>query len=102
MGGLVVLSFAWGTASTLIAQVRSHPPAAASLAELGLCALLVVSLLVGNALLMLGPGLWKRVAIPARWGAALIETRQFDVLLYRDERNPLPRPSVISCKGEYP
>ncbi|HUD31243.1 MAG TPA: hypothetical protein VMQ93_20435 [Novosphingobium sp.] len=36
-------------------------------AELGLCLLAVACLLAGNALLIVGPGLWARVSVPGRW-----------------------------------
>jgi len=87
IGGLAVLSAAWATGVRLYAQVHSHPPASASFGELVWCTLLVVLLVAGNALLFVGPGLWKQVEIPARWSAALIEPRQFDVLLERQSRN---------------
>lgn len=82
IAGAAVLTAAWATGSALYTHVHAHPPGAASLGELGLCALLVVSLVVGNALLFVGPGLWRRVEIP-RWNAALIEPRHFDTLLHR-------------------
>lgn len=84
IGGIAVLSAAWFVGRVLYARVHSHPPAPAGWGELGLCAVLVVSLLIGNALLFVGAGLWRTVEIPGRWRAALIEPRQFDVLLYRD------------------
>lgn len=88
IGGLAVLSAAWLAASTLHAQVHSHPPAAEGWYDLGLCTLLVVLAVVGSALLIVGPGLWKRVEIPSQWSAALVEPRQFDVLLYGDPVTP--------------
>ncbi|WP_404477375.1 hypothetical protein [Novosphingobium sp. BL-52-GroH] len=84
IGGLAVLSAAWLAASRLYAQVHSHPPAAAGWSELGLCTLLVALAVVGSALFIVGPGLWKQVEIPSRWSAALVEPRQFDILLYGD------------------
>lgn len=79
LGGVAILSAAWLTGSALYARVHMHPPAPASPAELALCALLVLLLVTGNALLFVGPGLWKQVEIPARWSAVLTGPREFDI-----------------------
>ncbi|WP_232493290.1 hypothetical protein [Novosphingobium kaempferiae] len=83
-GGLAILSLAWLAGSALYGRVHAHPPAQASLTELALCAVFVLLLVIGNALLFVGPGLWKQVPLPGHWSGALIEPRQFDVLLHRD------------------
>lgn len=72
IGGLAVLALAWVTAVRLHAQVHAHPPAPAHLHELGLCAVLVLLLIVGGCLAVVGPGLWRRVEIPRRWTLAPI------------------------------
>ncbi|MEE4451060.1 hypothetical protein [Novosphingobium resinovorum] len=79
--GAGILSGAWLVGAKLYAIVHAHPPSQASMGEWALCAVLVVLLVAGNALLFVGPGLWRQVPIPGRWSAALIEPRQFDVLL---------------------
>jgi hypothetical protein len=81
LAGAVVLSGAWWAGSSLYTRVHAHAPAPASLAELAICAVFVLLLIIGNALLFVGPGLWKQIEIPGRWSAVLIEPRQFDVLL---------------------
>jgi len=83
-GGIAILSLAWLVGSTLYGRVHAHLPAQASLTELALCAIFLLLVVTGNALLFVGPGLWKQVPLPGRWSGALIEPRQFDVLLYRD------------------
>jgi hypothetical protein len=72
IGGLAVLALAWVTGAALYAQVHAHPPAPAHLHELGLCAVLVLLLIVGGCLAVVGPGLWRRVEIPRRWTLAPI------------------------------
>lgn len=67
--------------STLYTQIHSHSPREASLTELAFCALFVLLLVIGNALLFVGPGLWKEVEIPGRWSAVLIEPKPFDLFL---------------------
>ncbi|WP_334184008.1 hypothetical protein [Novosphingobium sp.] len=79
LGGGALLSAAWFVGSLLYKSVHAHPPRAASLGELGLCALLVLLLVTGNALLFVGPGLWREVAIPARWSAVLVAPREVEV-----------------------
>lgn len=86
LGGAGTLAGAWFTGSTLFAQVHAHPPRSASLGELGLCAVLVTLLLIGNALLFFGSTLFRQVEIPNRWQAALIGTREFEVLLFREDQ----------------
>ena len=89
-GGLAILSLAWVTGRALYDRVHVHPPSQATPAELGLCAVLVLLLVIGNALLFVGPGLWKHVAVPGRWSAALVEPRQFDVLLESNAARTAP------------
>lgn len=83
LGGGALLSAAWFVGSLLYSSVHAHPPRAATPAELGLCALLLLLLVTGNALAFVGAGLWKQVAVPGRWSAALIEPRLFE--LFRQE-----------------
>lgn len=84
VGGLAVLSLAWVVGCDLYAQVHAHPPAPASMAELGRCAVLVLLLIAGNALLFVGAGLWRTVPLPGKWSAARIDPRDFDLLSFRD------------------
>lgn len=84
IGGAAVLGMAYWIGSALYARVHVHAPQQASAAELGLCLILVLLLVVGNALFFVGPGLWKQVEIPARWHAALTESREFEIFAYRD------------------
>lgn len=96
VGGMVGLSLAWLVGSDLYARVHSHPPAPATFGELGLCTILVALLVVGNALLCVGAGLWKMVPLPGQWAASQIERREFDALLYRDRTSsyePVRAPS---------
>jgi hypothetical protein len=86
LAGLGVLSLAWITGSDLYARVHAHPPAPASLSELALCAVLVLLLIVGNALVFVGAGLWKTVPLPANWSAARIDVRDFEVALFRNRK----------------
>lgn len=85
LAGLLMLGSAWAIARAIYGQVHAGPSAAASLGELAECAVLVIMLIVGNALLMMGAGLWKQVEIPSRWSAAQSEARQFEMLLARTE-----------------
>lgn len=87
MGGACILAGAYWTGLVLYARVHLHPAQQASVAELGLCLALAVLLVVGNALLFVGPGLWKQVELPARWHAALTESREFEIFPYRDSPN---------------
>ncbi|MBO9724800.1 MAG: hypothetical protein J7530_10520 [Novosphingobium sp.] len=87
LGGGTLLSAAWFVGSRLYSSVHAHPPRAATPAELGLCALLLLLLVTGNALLFVGAGLWQQVAVPGRWSAGLIEPRLFE--LFRQEE-PAP------------
>lgn len=67
LGGMAVLSLAWLAGARLYAEVHAQPARAATPGELGLCAVVVGCLLAGNALLVVGPGLWARVRVPGRW-----------------------------------
>lgn len=67
LGGMAVLSLAWVAAAQLYAEVHAQPARAATPGELGLCAAVVCAMLAGNALLVIGPGLWARVCVPGRW-----------------------------------
>lgn len=96
-GGLAILSLAWMVGHALYDRVHAHPPSPASAAELGLCAIFVVLLVIGNALMVVGPGLWKQVSVPGCWSAALVEARKFDVLLYRD--TPSAGTGMLPCRG---
>lgn len=69
IGGLAVLTLAAMTVRVLYTRVHAHPPAPAGLADLGLCAIVVVLMVVGDALLFAGPALWKQVMVPGRWSA---------------------------------
>jgi hypothetical protein len=71
LGGAGLLAIAWLTGTALYARVHAHPPAPASMGELGLCTVLVLLLVAGAALLVVGPGLWRQVELPAAWSAAL-------------------------------
>ena len=84
LGGIALLSAAWFTGSQLYRSVHAHPPRAATPAELGLCALLLLLVVSGNALAFVGAGLWKQVAVPGRWSAGLTEPRLFE-LVWQDE-----------------
>lgn len=77
-GGLAVVSLAWLVGASLYHRVHAHPPAQASLPELGLCAVLVVLLVVGGALLFVGAGLWKQVPRPRRWLGMAVEDARSD------------------------
>lgn len=79
LGGGVLLSGAWFVGSLLCRSVHAHPPRAATPSELGLCALLLLLLMTGNALAFVGAGLWKQVAVPGRWSAGLTEPRLFEL-----------------------
>ncbi len=82
--GLAGLCAAWGVAGTLYARVHSHPPAQASLEELGLSTVLVLLLIVSNALLFAGAGLWKVVPVPGRRVTARTEPPVFEPLTGRE------------------
>lgn len=77
--GVAILSLSWLIGTRLYRQVHSLPAHPGSIAEFGLCLVLVVLLVCGNALLFVGPGLWKQVPVPGRWSAALVGPRQFEV-----------------------
>ena len=64
--GLGLLFVAGAIAVALHHRVHGHAPHEANLAELALAALLVSSALLGNALLIIGPALWKFVEVPGR------------------------------------
>lgn len=66
VGGLFTLCLAVAIGITLYHQVHSHPVRDASLGELGLSTLFVLSMLTGAALLVVGPGLWKQIEVPGR------------------------------------
>lgn len=87
-GGLAVLSLAWLTGGVLYHRIHAHPPAPATIGELGLCMVFVLLGLAGNALFFVGPGLWKQVPVPGRWHAAQVEPRQFDLLVFPDPQPP--------------
>lgn len=86
LGGGALLSAAWLVGSLLYRSVHAHPPRAATPAELGLCALLLLLAVAGNALVFVGAGLWKQVSVPGRWSAGLIEPRLFE--LFRQDEPP--------------
>ncbi|KQM13393.1 hypothetical protein [Novosphingobium sp. Leaf2] len=83
--GLVILGAAWFTGKAAYVQVHSRASGPARLGDLALCAAVVALLIVGNALLTMGAGLWKQVEIPSRWSAVQVEARQFEVLLSRKD-----------------
>jgi hypothetical protein len=64
--GLGMLHAAWIIGVVLYQRVHGHPSHEASMGELALCALLVASALAGSALLVIGPVLWRQVAVPGR------------------------------------
>lgn len=66
LGGLTLLCIGSLIGCALYQQVHAHVPRQAGGEELVLCALLVASALVGNALLFLGPTLWKQIEVPGR------------------------------------
>ncbi|WP_211295071.1 hypothetical protein [Novosphingobium guangzhouense] len=76
--GLGILSMAAATGRALYAKVHAHPPAQATLPELGLCAVLVVLLLVGAVMVSLGAVLCRSVPVPGRWSVTLGEGAQPD------------------------
>ena len=97
VGGLSILTGAWITGSTVYGYVHSHPSGDATIGELALCAVLVLLLIIGNALLVVGPGLWKQVEIPGPWNAALMDTGQFDVVPQLDRASSVG-PARIDAK----
>ncbi|MFK4874522.1 hypothetical protein [Novosphingobium sp. ZW T3_23] len=77
LSGAVALWRAWLFVSALYVEVHAHPPRPASLGELGACAAVVTLVLVGNALLFVGPALFRQVEIPRRWhGTSVAEGLQ--------------------------
>lgn len=73
LGGAALLSLAWATGRTLYATIHAHAPRPASLGELGLCMLLFALVIAGGLLLVVGPGLWRRVERPQPRHAALTD-----------------------------
>lgn len=66
LGGLASLCLAWSIGSALYREIHLHLPREASVGELALCTLLVASVLIGNALIVVGPDLWRQVEVPGR------------------------------------
>jgi len=83
--GLCSLTLGWFIGLGLYHDVHAHRLHQASLGELGRCAILVVSVLAGNALLLVGARLWKQIEVPGRRSFRLPDGASFD----RSLRHPL-------------
>ncbi|WP_260929661.1 hypothetical protein [Novosphingobium sp. 9] len=88
-----MLVLACGTGTILYRHVHAHAPAQATMGELGLCALLVLLLVIGSGLLFVGPALWKQVHVPGRWSVEFLEPAVMEPHPTASNVHPLPHPA---------
>lgn len=81
VAGIACLALAWFVGRHLYHQVHAHALRPASLKELATCAVLLISALIGNALLLVGPALWREVDIPGRQPYGALEAQQLERLM---------------------
>ena len=67
LAGLALLALAWLFEKDLAALVRAAAPDATTPAEVLLAMLLFLGASAGAALVIYGPGLWKKVQVAERW-----------------------------------
>ncbi|WP_202408400.1 hypothetical protein [Novosphingobium silvae] len=96
LAGAVVLWTAWLSLTRLHALVHSHSPREPSSRELVLCSVVMLLLVLGNALLVFGSGLWKEVELPIRRGLSRAGEEQLDFTFAGEDGQP----SSISDEAE--
>jgi hypothetical protein len=77
--GLCTLTLGWFVGLGLYHDIHAQRLHQATLGELGRCAILVVSVLAGNALLLVGARLWMRVQVPGRRSFGLPDAASFEL-----------------------